>query len=101
MLWPLFFLVYINDIIECSDTATFVFFADDTNIFEAIENANEILSCVSVYTLSNKLHINLEKTCYMYKNMLYGQEFYQDKMGQNYNTHNYEIQETIDLTELQ
>ena len=71
MLGPLLFLIYINDFIECSDTANFVLFADDSNIFvagrthdEAIENANKILSCVSVYTMSNKLHINLERTCY-------------------------------------
>ena len=73
VLGPLLFLIYINDLIECSEQASFVLFADDTNIFvagcsynEAVEKANGILSCVSKYTRANKLHINLEKTCFMH-----------------------------------
>ena len=73
VLGPLLFLIYINDLIECSEQASFVLFADDTNIFvagksynEAVEKANSILSCVSNYTRANKLHINLEKTCFMH-----------------------------------
>ena len=65
--------MYINDLIECTDQASFVLFADDTNVFvagvnynEAVEKANDILCCISNYTRSNKLHINLDKTCFMH-----------------------------------
>ena len=73
VLGPLLFLIYINDLIKCSDQASFVLFADDTNIFvagksynEAVEKANTILDSVSKYTTANKLHINLDKTCFMH-----------------------------------
>ena len=73
VLGPLLFLIYINDLIECSEQASFVLFADDTNIFvagktydEAVEKANDILRCVSNYTRANKLHINIDKTCFMH-----------------------------------
>ena len=64
VLGPLLFLIYINDIVNCSDLATFVLFADDTNIFvsgksktEAYENANLVLDNVYKYMTKNKLHI--------------------------------------------
>ncbi len=73
VLGPLLFLIYINDLLNCSNTATFVLFADDTNIFvsgktyvEAVNNANRVLEAVSKYMWANKLHINLIKTCFMH-----------------------------------
>ncbi len=73
VLGPLLFLIYINDLLNCSASATFVLFADDTNIFvsektyvEAVNNANRVLEAVSKYMWANKLHINLSKTCYMH-----------------------------------
>ena len=73
VLGPLLFLIYINDLINCSKTSHFVLFADDTNKFitgksyeEAAIRANNILQAVTGYTLANKLHINLDKTCFMY-----------------------------------
>ena len=58
---------------NCANTGTFILFADDTNIFvsgqskmEAIEKANTILAAVHSYMKSNKLHINIKKSCYMH-----------------------------------
>jgi hypothetical protein len=52
-----------------------VLFADDTNIFvtakstnAAYQAANEVLRAVHNYMQANKLHINLDKTCYMHFN---------------------------------
>lgn len=73
VLGPLLFLIYINDLINCSSLSNYVFFADDTNIFvsgktfnEAAINANIILDAVFRYTIANKLHINFDKTCFMH-----------------------------------
>ena len=73
VLGPLLFLIYINDIINCSNISCFVLFADDTNIFvsgktyiEAINKANSILDAVFKYTVANKLYINMEKSCFMH-----------------------------------
>lgn len=73
VLGPLLFLLYINDIFRASNNGHFVIFADDTNIFVSSKNkadvyriANEILSTVQLYLLSNQLHINLDKCTYMY-----------------------------------
>ena len=56
-----------------SKSAEFVLFADDTNIFvdgkdedEVFLKANKVLKEVSNYMKSNKLHINVGKTCYMH-----------------------------------
>ena len=75
ILGPLLFLIYINDICKASDLSKFVLFADDTNIFvrsstkaESYRIANNILADVSKYMKSNKLHINIEKCCYIYFN---------------------------------
>ena len=52
-----------------------ILFADDTNIFvkakskhEVYTEANRILKQLSIYTMLNKLHVNLEKSCFMYFN---------------------------------
>ena len=67
MLGPLLFLIYINDLINCSDLGKFILFADETNIFVsghsyeiAVQKANGIL------TSENKLHINMKKSCFMH-----------------------------------
>lgn len=72
VLGPLLFLIYINDLLNCSNLGNFVLFADDTNIFvcgdtreEAASRANIILSSVVRYMRANKLHINLQKSCFM------------------------------------
>ena len=73
VLGPLLFLIYVNDITNCSNYADFILFADDTNIFvegptpkEAYHKANIVLKSVSTYMMHNKLHINMSKCCYIH-----------------------------------
>ena len=73
VLGPLLFLIYINDLLNCSDTGKFILFADDTNVFvtaesfeSAVSKANELLTSISSYMYANKLHINMKKSCYMH-----------------------------------
>ena len=73
VLGPLLFLLYINDIINCSQDGEFVIFANDTNIFvsgntkrEVYSVANNVLSSVYIYMKTNQLHINLSKCAHMY-----------------------------------
>ena len=79
VLGPLLFLIYINDLVHynlrtndrCNDD--FVLFADDTNIFvagqneeEVYLNAQNILNNLNGYMYSNQLHINLTKSIFIY-----------------------------------
>ena len=72
VLGPLLFLIYINDLSNCSEKGIFVLFADDTNIFVSVESmdevykANSVLNSVYKYMTANQLHINMSKTCYMH-----------------------------------
>ena len=75
VLGPLLFLIYINDLQNCfmNKNVKFVLYADDTNIFisctsfeEGISLANTVLDHVRNYMRCNLLHINLDKSCYMY-----------------------------------
>ena len=73
VLGPLLFLLYINDIANCSDLGIFILFADDTNIFvegasieEAYKKGNIVLNLVKEYMIHNKLHINMSKCCYIH-----------------------------------
>ena len=72
VLGPLLFLLYVNDIVNCTNDAKFVLYADDTNIFvfgktqdEVVSKANDVLSLVSSYMMVNQLHINLAKSYFM------------------------------------
>ena len=73
VLGPLLFLIYINDIINCSPgDGEFILFADDTNIFvsaksldEAYSKANKLLESLTQYMIFNKLHINMTKCSYI------------------------------------
>ena len=71
-LGPLLFLLYINDISNCSDKLNFKIFADDTYVFasspsirdlEKLDNGElaKIKECCDL----NKLSINIKKTYYM------------------------------------
>lgn len=73
VLGPLLFLIYINDIVNCSSDGEFVLFADDTNIFisgktleETYSKANKLLQSLTQYMYANKLHINMSKCCYIH-----------------------------------
>ena len=71
-LGPLLFLLYINDMPNCSKKLSFRIFADDTNIFYSstnireVENVmNEELTNIRRCCAINKLSINLKKTNFM------------------------------------
>jgi len=72
ILGPLLFLVYINDIINCSNILQFILFADDTNLFHSdpniwdlMKSLNEELELLSSWFKSNKLSLNVKKTNYI------------------------------------
>ena len=71
-LGPLLFLIYINDIPNCSEKLSFRIFADDTYIFALSSNAaqletliNQELTKVKEPCDINRLSINFKKTNYM------------------------------------
>ena len=71
-LGPLLFLIYINDITNCSKKLSFRIFADDTNIFASSSNLEELeqlinreLSKVVEWCNTNRLSINIQKTNFM------------------------------------
>ena len=86
VLGPLLFLIYINDLVysqcnckgnecksNCLDVASFILFADDTNLFvegistdEVIEKTNVILSKLKKFLEANYLHINISKSKYIH-----------------------------------
>ena len=72
ILGPLFFLLYINDLPNASNLTQPLLFADDTSIFyshsDLIESVKYILNdelCnnYDLWLKSNKLCVNLRKTC--------------------------------------
>ena len=69
ILGPLLFILYINDIQNCSDIASMILFADDTNIFyshSCLKTLNKILQTevdkIAEWLNTNKLSINTSKT---------------------------------------
>ena len=69
ILGPLFFLLYINDIINTSTILQLILFADDTNVFvshkdkDCLTNIlNAELNKLSLWFRANRLSLNLKKT---------------------------------------
>jgi len=66
---PLLFLVYINDIINCSKVLHFILFADDTNIFATDKSLDNMINTVNfelkklaTWFRANKLSLNIKKS---------------------------------------
>ena len=71
ILGPMLFILYINDIVNCSNIWKFLLFADDTNLFyknrdlldlERVVNVELRVSKLSVWFKANKLSLNVKKT---------------------------------------
>ena len=72
ILSPLLFLVFINDIINCSNRIHFSLFADDTCLYMKNSNINSLyidmnleLNNVSNWIVANSLSLNVNKTVYI------------------------------------
>lgn len=77
ILGPVLFLLYINDITHSSNRLKFLLFADDTTVYlqdtdiqRLQDSFNEELIHVSEWLLTNKLTLNISKTCYMLSHTL-------------------------------
>ena len=73
VLGPLFFLIYVNDMVRACGGLDLVLFADDTNIFvegsnpaELFGRVNRGLEGLSRWFRCNRLTLNLKKTEYVY-----------------------------------
>ena len=71
-LGPVLFLIYINDLPNCSNVLNFRIFADDTNVFPSARDlksleqlVNTELKKVKLWCDTNKLSINISKTNFM------------------------------------
>ena len=72
-LWPLLFLLYINDLPNCSNFFEMVMYADDTTLYCNIDSGhtsstmiNDELKKISRWLAANKLSLNVRKTKYMF-----------------------------------
>jgi hypothetical protein len=69
ILGPLLFITYINDIVNVTNLASLILYADDTNMFltnsdidELARNANTELAKLSKWFTANRLSFNIKKT---------------------------------------
>ena len=72
ILGPLLFLIYINDIVNCTESFKTVLFADDTTLYASHRNLNDLIHTVNIglntvhdWMLANKLTLNITKTKYL------------------------------------
>lgn len=73
VLGPIFFLIYINDIVNVSTNLEFVIYADDTTLLVKDENLDSLhsnliseLNNIKLWVKANKLNINNSKTNYIF-----------------------------------
>ena len=73
VLGPLFFLLYVNDMVKACEGLDLVLFADDTNIFAQAQDPGELFGKVNRgleglvgWFRANRLTLNLKKTEYVY-----------------------------------
>ena len=48
ILGPLLFILYVNDIVNCSEVLYFIPFADDTNIFYSCKNSSDLMKIINM-----------------------------------------------------
>ena len=72
ILWPLLFIIYMNDIFNVSNFLFTILYADDTCVVlggKSLENLitllNQELHLLYVWLQSNKLTLNFRRTCYI------------------------------------
>ena len=79
ILWPLLFLIYINDFPSASSYFNFIMYADDTTLYSNIDSPNQNdmirltetkinaeLAKIDEWLKINKLSLNLKKSKYMF-----------------------------------
>ena len=71
VLGPLFFLIFINDLPNCSPDGNFKIFADETNVFFHCKNINDLIStgkrimtALNEWFTSNKMTLNTDKSTF-------------------------------------
>ena len=81
ILGPKLFILYINDLCNISRLVKYILFADDTNLFCADKNINQLVTTVStvldklcIWFAVNKLSLNVSKTSYMLFGHFKGQQ---------------------------
>lgn len=72
ILGPLLFIIYVNDIANCSKKLSIRLFADDTNCFLSNKDINMLINQVNIelnylsdWIKANKLSLNIKKSKYM------------------------------------
>ena len=90
ILGPLFFLLYINDMINVSNTVFLILFADDSNAFIKGKNINQIihqlndeLQKLTEWLVANRLTLNLKKTHYVIFSSTNNKHIYDDLIINN------------------
>ena len=66
------FIIYINDLVKCTNEVEFAIYADDTNLFttgncmkQNIEKINRGLASIHKWMVANKLTLNINKSKFM------------------------------------
>ena len=71
ILGPLLFLIFMNDISQCTNQFKYILHADDStlstcvpddNVVNSVELINSELKCLEQWLMSNKISINADKT---------------------------------------